>query len=51
MALDLSALRRIIADENRLLTGADIPAEYQSDVLGASTAAPRRSPSPYPPRK
>ena len=34
MALDLSALRRIIADENRLLTGADIPAEYQSDVLG-----------------
>lgn len=33
MALDLSALRRIIADENRLLTGADIPAEYQSDVL------------------
>ena len=24
----------IIADENRLLTGADIPAEYQSDVLG-----------------
>ena len=34
MALDLSALRRIIADENRLLSGADIPAEYQSDVLG-----------------
>ena len=34
MALDLSALRRIIADENRLLTGADIPAECQSDVLG-----------------
>ena len=34
MALDLSALRRIIADEDRLLTGADIPAEYQSDVLG-----------------
>ena len=34
MALDLSALRRIIAGENRLLTGADIPAEYQSDVLG-----------------
>ncbi|MFY0388239.1 FAD-binding oxidoreductase [Hominicoprocola fusiformis] len=34
MALDLSALRRIIADENCLLTGADIPAEYQSDVLG-----------------
>ncbi len=34
MPLDLSALRRIIADENRLLTGADIPAEYQSDVLG-----------------
>ncbi|HCR50308.1 MAG TPA: 2-hydroxy-acid oxidase [Oscillibacter sp.] len=34
MALDLSALRRIIADENRLLTGTDIPAEYQSDVLG-----------------
>ena len=34
MALDLSALQRIIADENRLLTGADIPAEYQSDVLG-----------------
>ena len=34
MALDLSALRRIIADENRLLTGADIPAAYQSDVLG-----------------
>ena len=34
MALDLPALRRIIADENRLLTGADIPAEYQSDVLG-----------------
>ena len=34
MALDLSALRRIIADENRLLAGADIPAEYQSDVLG-----------------
>lgn len=34
MALDLSALRRIIADENRLLTGADIPAKYQSDVLG-----------------
>ena len=33
MALDLSALRRIIAGENRLLTGADIPAEYQSDVL------------------
>lgn len=34
MALDLSALRRIIADEDRLLTGADIPSEYQSDVLG-----------------
>lgn len=34
MALDLSALQRIIADENRLLTGADIPAEYQGDVLG-----------------
>ena len=34
MAHDLSALRRIIADEDRLLTGADIPAEYQSDVLG-----------------
>lgn len=34
MAHDLSALRRIIADEDRLLTGADIPVEYQSDVLG-----------------
>lgn len=51
MALDLSALRRIIADENRLLSGADIPAEYQSDVLGRVHGSARRSPFPYPPRK
>ena len=34
MSIDISALRRIIADESRLLAGADIPADYQSDALG-----------------
>jgi len=52
MALDLSALRRIIADENRLLTGADIPAEYQSDVRGRVHGSAEALAFPfYPPRR
>ena len=34
MSIDISALRRIISDEERLLTGGDIPREYLSDALG-----------------
>ena len=34
MSIDISALRRIISDEDRLLTGGDIPQDYQSDALG-----------------
>ena len=34
MSIDISALRRIITDEERLLAGSDIPREYLSDALG-----------------
>ena len=36
MALDLSALRRIIADENRLLTGADELSHIENSYMTVS---------------
>lgn len=36
MSIDISALRRIISDEERLLTGGDIPREYLSEEVVAN---------------
>ena len=41
MSIDISALRRIISDEERLLTGGDIPREYLSEEVVANAARVR----------
>lgn len=41
MSIDISALRRIISDEERLLTGGDIPREYLSEEVAANAARVR----------
>ena len=41
MSIDLSALRRIISDEERLLSGGDIPREYLSEEVAANAARVR----------